>query len=83
MSAVNIGRDKITREMASRFAPLAVLLALIVFVAVNAPSFATPQTFAVVLADTAVLFILAAGVTFVIFSAQSISPSNRSLRCRA
>ena len=66
MSAVNIGRDKITREMASRFAPLAVLLALIVFVAVNAPSFATPQTFAVVLADTAVLFILAAGVTFVI-----------------
>lgn len=66
MSAVNIGRDTITREMASRFAPLAVLVVLIVFVAVNAPSFATPQTFAVVLADTAVLFILAAGVTFVI-----------------
>jgi ribose transport system permease protein len=65
MSAVNIGRDRITREMASRFAPLAVLAVLIVFVAVNAPSFATPQTFAVVLADTAVL-ILAAGVTFVI-----------------
>jgi ribose transport system permease protein len=66
MSAVNIGRIRITREMASRFAPLAVLVVLIVFVAVNAPSFATPQTFAVVLADTAVLFILAAGVTFMI-----------------
>lgn len=66
MSAVNFSRDRITREMARRFAPLAVLLALIVFVAVNSPSFATPQTFAVVLADTAVLFILAAGVTFVI-----------------
>jgi ribose transport system permease protein len=52
--------------MASRFAPLAVLVVLIVLVAVNAPSFATPQTFAVVLADTAALFILAASVTFVI-----------------
>jgi ribose transport system permease protein len=48
------------------FAPLAVLLALIAVVGVSAPSFVTPQTMAVVLADTAVLFILAAGVTFVI-----------------
>jgi ribose transport system permease protein len=58
--------DRIAGELVGRFAPLAVLLALIVFVGVNAPSFATPETFAVVLADTAVLFILAAGVTFVI-----------------
>ncbi len=67
MSAISdFRRDRLSGELVSRFAPLAVLLALMVVIAVNAPSFATPQTFAVVLADTAVLFMLAAGVTFVI-----------------
>jgi ribose transport system permease protein len=47
-------------------APLAVLLALVVTVGIAAPSFASPETLLVVLADTSVLFILAAGVTFVI-----------------
>lgn len=64
--AGGFGRDLTKRELAAQFAPLAVLVAIIAVVAVNAPSFATPETFAVVLADTAVLFILAAGVTFVI-----------------
>jgi ribose transport system permease protein len=61
-----IGRTGSTLETARQFAPLAVLFVLILIVGVNAPSFATPQTLAIVLADTAVLFMLAAGVTFVI-----------------
>jgi ribose transport system permease protein len=46
--------------------PLALLILVIVVVGVGAPSFATPEALAVVLADTAVLFILATGVTFAI-----------------
>lgn len=47
-------------------APPALLLALIAIVGITEPDFVTPETLAVVLSDTAVLFILAAGQTFVI-----------------
>ncbi|MDQ0469421.1 ABC transporter permease [Labrys wisconsinensis] len=47
-------------------APPALLLVLVAVVEIGAPGFVTPETLLVVLADTAVLFILAAGVTFVI-----------------
>ncbi|MDQ0391498.1 ABC transporter permease [Labrys monachus] len=47
-------------------APPALLIALIAIVEIGAPGFVTPETLTVVLSDTAVLFILAAGQTFVI-----------------
>src|ERR1700744_6055530 len=47
-------------------APPAPLIALIAIVEIGAPGFVTPETLTVVLSDTAVLFILAAGQTFVI-----------------
>src|SRR3981189_2988476 len=46
--------------------PLLVLIALLAIIEIGAPGFATIDTSTVMLADTAVLFILAAGVTFVI-----------------
>jgi ribose transport system permease protein len=46
--------------------PLLVLVALLAIIEIGAPGFATIDTLTVMLADTAVLFILAAGVTFVI-----------------
>lgn len=47
-------------------APPALLLFLVVFIALFVPSFLSAQTLTMMLADTAVLFILAAGETFVI-----------------
>jgi len=48
------------------FAPALVLAALVVLLAVSTPGFGTPETLLVVLADTATLFVLGVGLTFVI-----------------
>jgi ribose transport system permease protein len=49
-----------------RFAPVLVLVALVVLVGVLRPSFFNPESLLVTVADTATLFILAAGTTFVV-----------------
>jgi predicted ABC-type sugar transport system permease subunit len=48
------------------FAPVLVLVALVVLVGALRPSFFNPESLLVTVADTATLFILAAGTTFVV-----------------
>ena len=59
-------RRRIDAAMLRNFAPPALLVALILVVEIAAPGFMTVDTLRVILSDTAVLFILATGVTFVI-----------------
>ena len=47
-------------------APLLVLIGLVTLIGILKPGFLTLDTLVVVMADTATLFIIAAGVTFVI-----------------
>jgi ribose transport system permease protein len=54
------------RRLARELAPLLLLALLILLVGVLNPSFLSPDTLLVLLADTATLFVLAAGVAFVI-----------------
>jgi ribose transport system permease protein len=46
--------------------PILLLLGLVIFIGALQPSFLTVETLLVVMADTATLFILAAGITFVV-----------------
>jgi ribose transport system permease protein len=54
------------RRLSRELAPLLLLALLILFVGALNPSFLSPDTLLVLLADTATLFVLAAGVAFVI-----------------
>src|ERR1700733_13970523 len=49
-----------------KFLPLATLIVLVFFVGIAQPSFLQPSTLLELASDTAVLFMLATGVTFVI-----------------
>ena len=63
---LHILREILPPERLRDLAPLALLLLLCVGIQAVAPGFATRGTLAVILADMASLFVLAAGVTFVI-----------------
>ena len=58
--------DAIGADRLRQYLPLATLVVLVVLVGVAEPSFLEPATLLQLAADTAVLFILATGVTFVI-----------------
>jgi len=63
----NIARPAaLNAETLRQFAPLITLGALFVLVSILSPEFLSVQTLVVLASDTAVLFVLAAGVTFVI-----------------
>ena len=57
--------DPVVRARLRTAAPSLLLVALVILIAAVTPGFGTPQTLLVVLADTATLYLLAAGQTFV------------------
>jgi ribose transport system permease protein len=64
-----LSADMATADVADRirpYAPLALLIILVIGVNIAEPGFASFSTLSVVLADASILFILAAGMTFVI-----------------
>jgi ribose transport system permease protein len=58
--------DPVARARLRTASPSLLLVALVILVAVITPGFATPQTLLEVLANTATLYLLAAGQTFII-----------------
>jgi ribose transport system permease protein len=61
-----LGVQWLNMETLRMITPIVTLLALIVIVGAIAPEFLTPETQIVLAADTATLFVLATGETFVI-----------------
>ena len=74
MPAISVPQLLLTDRLRN-LAPVLVLIALILLVGVLRPAFFTPESLLVTIADTAILFILGAGSTFVAQSADAHFPA--------